>query len=458
MFIPIPGSPNFKNIKDFWKPYPGWAEPKLRSFFHVVFTPTPETRTVAPGKTYTSTLMMGDSQRNFDVDAIQVKMGSVDNHVIKNVTVGTQDNKVTAESIINLQRLVDNENQNKTVTTDCSVLNVLAGRSYKATVDCHGNAQVYPMQYFFLENMPLFDGLYWILNVKHNISPNTMSTTFDGIRMRFDSSSGYGGIKPITLEILQDLLSERRANDDTSTGDVGYEVPTESMFQDSVLEPGEVDQTQLGQGQNTPGLVIALGEVSTVEVVLLPAVQGFVNSKKLQTANGGEPIADTAGKATKREKIMNMNMFIKDVFEPWAVWLKSKYPDLYKQVGITSGIRNFAPVGGSQTSQHFYGQAIDFQIAKSKQDEKLDANYLLLNSIFEWYRLNPDKKYGQILMETNPSNQVWIHWSYQRGSGNKMQRKRMYNHKSISAPMNGFHQVAAVTKTEARMNNFNGTA
>jgi len=84
-----------------------------------------------------------------DVDALEVKYGSTENNIVKNIQVSTQDNKVTAESVINLERLVNNENSNKRVTTDCSMLNVMAGRSYTSTIDVLGNAQIFPMQFFF---------------------------------------------------------------------------------------------------------------------------------------------------------------------------------------------------------------------------------------------------------------------------------------------------------------------
>ncbi|MGG2357461.1 hypothetical protein, partial [Salmonella enterica] len=79
-----------------------------------------------------------------------------------------RDNKVTAESIAMLQSLTDNEDRNKIVTKDCSMLNVMAGRSYTAKLDTLGNAQIYPMQFFFLERMPLFSGLYQIMKVEHS--------------------------------------------------------------------------------------------------------------------------------------------------------------------------------------------------------------------------------------------------------------------------------------------------
>jgi len=204
LFIPIPGNPGYLDVANIWSPSSKLANLQVRNFFHVLFTPTPESRTKTKNADGTS-IAFSDKQKAYNVGSYVIKYGHPDNQIVKNISVGTEDNKVTAESIVNLQRLVDNENQNKKVTTDCSMLPVLAGRSYKATIDVLGNSQVYPMQFFFLENSPLFGGLYQVMKVKHSISPNNMDTSLEGIRMRFSPGSGYGSIKPVTLDTFRAL-------------------------------------------------------------------------------------------------------------------------------------------------------------------------------------------------------------------------------------------------------------
>lgn len=202
LFIPIPGNPGYLNVKDIYSPSREPASIVIRNFFHVLFTPTPESRAKVSNKD--SELSLAKNHEEYKTNSFVIKYGHPDNQIVSNIQVGTDDNKVTAESIVNLQRLVDNENQNKKVTTDCSMLPVLAGRSYKASVDMLGNAQVYPMQFFFLKNSPLFGGLYQVMKVKHTIDPNNMKTSVEGIRMRF-SSDGYGAVEPITLQTFEAL-------------------------------------------------------------------------------------------------------------------------------------------------------------------------------------------------------------------------------------------------------------
>lgn len=206
MFVPFPGDANSDKIDDIYKPHPTYAgDDDIRNYFHVIFTPTPETRTKLSNNEK-EMITDGMDENNFQNSAISIDFGGINNQIIKNINVGTDSTKPTAESILNLQRLVDKENSNHQVSMDCSMLPVYEGRSYVAKVDMLGNSQVYPMQYFYINKMPMFGGLYQIMKVNHTITPNDMSTSIEGIRMRFDTNTkSYGGIPPITLDDFEML-------------------------------------------------------------------------------------------------------------------------------------------------------------------------------------------------------------------------------------------------------------
>ena len=195
MFFPICGNARYNKVTDIFAPQEMMG-PRIGNFFQVMFQPTPESRTLQSNNTDVKQSATKDL-RDFDVQAFPVAFGDPTNKIIKNVQVSTDENKVTAESIVNLQAIVDNENKNRTVTTDCSLLSVFEGRSYKAGIETLGNAQISPMQFFFLENHTIFTGLYQIIKVSHKISPNDMTTDLTGIKMRYGGDS-YGGILPIT--------------------------------------------------------------------------------------------------------------------------------------------------------------------------------------------------------------------------------------------------------------------
>ena len=195
MFIPIPGNGDFNDCTNIFKPQIT-HEVELKNLFYIMFAPTPESRTRLDNKE--AAVLSQSVKTTITEDVLEVQIGSPFNKIFKSIDIETYENKATAESIVNLQRLTDNENQNKKVTTDCSLLPVMEGRSCKTTFEMIGNAQVFPMQYFYLNSIPLFNGLYQILKVNHSITPNDMTTKAQGIRMRFGPGTS-GGVQPITL-------------------------------------------------------------------------------------------------------------------------------------------------------------------------------------------------------------------------------------------------------------------
>jgi len=208
-FVPIPGNGDFNDYLKLFKPHVS-SKVKLQNLFYVMFTPTPESRVKAINEK--NSFLDEDYEVNPNQDAYEVKVGSPDNKIFKGFNVDTFETKTTAESIISTQRATDNDNPSKKIATDCSQLTVMEGRSYKASFDMIGNAQVFPMQYFYLNAIPVFDGIYQVTSVKHEIKPNDMTTTAEGIRMRF-SKGELSGIKPVTLDSLANINVVEETND-----------------------------------------------------------------------------------------------------------------------------------------------------------------------------------------------------------------------------------------------------
>lgn len=458
MFFPIPGNPDYDCISDIFQPVTTVRNPKVGNYFQVLFQPTPESRSLLSDNTNITT---HGNPESFAVQAFPVRFGDPTNKIIKNVTVGTDDNKVTAESVVNLQRIVDNENKNKSVTTDCSLLSVFEGRSYTAKIETLGNAQLSPMQFFYLQNHTIFTGLYQIMKVEHSISPNDMTTNFQGIKMRYGGNSGYGGVHPITLQDFRNAANSiinapfetggsvetGGANAVTSPDGGGVGVEDVSGLSDTV-----VSSVDVGQG----------GEVSTTEIQMPPKVKEFFrNSNRFGTGEDGTPIpanGNPAANLKKSDLIKNMNEFLADRWGPFAEFLEANYPEKKNEYYITSAIRV-----GSATSQHGKGQASDFGIASSDVSLKMRKSYELLNILMQFHRVN-NLHYDQILFETRDSGSVWIHWSYRRNE-QWNQRLRFHNDHTVQgAPMNtkkGSNLSSAVTNlssSEARVNKFNGSA
>lgn len=444
IFIPMPGEPGAFSIDEIFSPHPV-ETPKVKNFFYVQFAPTPESRSTLRNDDNGTMLSASENVRDRMPDALEIKFGSPENQIVKNITVDTSESKATAESIINLQRLVDNENQNKKVTTDCSMLPVMEGRSYKATAEMLGNAQIFPMQFFFLNSMPLFNGLYQIMKVKHTIKPNDMTTSAEGIRMRMDFQTGeFGGIPPVTLETLAELPVNLISAEAPVFGpgdfsnavlDQGVGIDNNLTGTDAAGSSAQIVPVNRNKGASdaVPNTI-----VSTSGILLPPDLRAVRNSIRLtqsSDANGPIPIGDTDKTFTKEVIIQNLNQFITDVLGPFATYLKANYPHLYKNWYFTSAQRNYVPSGGSKISQHQKGQAIDSQIIGGKDiNETMKLNLELMNAILSWYKLNP-VGYDQILWETRKPHSSWIHWSYKRNDA-RLMLLRFKDDKTYTAAVN----------------------
>lgn len=284
MFIPIPGNGDFNDCTDIFKPQIT-NEVELKNLFYIMFAPTPESRTRLDNKE--AAVLSQSVQTTITDDVLEVQIGSPFNKIFKSIDIETYENKATAESIVNLQRLTDNENQNKKVTTDCSLLPVMEGRSCKTTFEMIGNAQVFPMQYFYLNSIPLFNGLYQVLKVNHSITPNDMTTKAQGIRMRFGPGT-TGGVQPITLESFEnkDVVVEELENSPLKSRDAADRPPPAPPEESATVSSGNVDNAN-ALDQCTP----VAGELkeSVVISTIKDAYGGYVKGKfsfisKLETA------------------------------------------------------------------------------------------------------------------------------------------------------------------------------
>lgn len=213
-------------------------------------------------------------------------------------------------------------------------------------------------------------------------------------------------------------MSELERNEDISTNDID---------QQSSVQSG---------GSN---VISPSGSVPVGEIILPPELSNVQNSKVIKKQSMGNSLRDVKDIVSPSGQRLNavdivrdMNQFIQDVLNPFAKWLKSKYPSLYKNWYITSATRGYIPKGGSLTSQHLKGQAIDSQIIGASAKNP-NENIKLLNAILEWYKSNP-VGYGQILFETR-GNSCWIHWSYNRGT-KRLMLARFAEDKTKKTPAN----------------------
>ena len=129
--------------------------------------------------------------------------------------------KETGESLKMMDNIFKNLGANNTPTPKGqNLFEVYQNRSYSCKVTIpFGNMLIQPTQYFELFNIPMFNGLYIILEVSHKISTasNKLETTFLGSRIRRYVSPIV--TKPIIdmLGVYNELTEFGNLDNDTST-------------------------------------------------------------------------------------------------------------------------------------------------------------------------------------------------------------------------------------------------
>jgi uncharacterized protein YcbK (DUF882 family) len=118
------------------------------------------------------------------------------------------------------------------------------------------------------------------------------------------------------------------------------------------------------------------------------------------------------GSVTEAQIFCNLKALAINVLDP----LREKYPNMK----INSGYRNFVPAGGSTTSQHLTGQAVDVSFPDLSRSE-------LYNRCIEAQQLVP---YDQLILEY-ANGPGWLHFSFKM-TGNRKQQFTMNHHKRVS--------------------------
>ena len=135
----------------------------------------------------TSNPLIGGGNGNKDLSnkvmGFNVDFGIPNQNIFESVTLDQSQYQNTAESYKVLQAMADSGGGGATSMASLSLYNVYATRSYTAKITCMGNVVIQPTQYFQLRYLPMFNGPYLITNVEHNITPNNIETSFEGIRV-----------------------------------------------------------------------------------------------------------------------------------------------------------------------------------------------------------------------------------------------------------------------------------
>ena len=117
------------------------------------------------------------------VVAFEVSFGDQYQNIFKGISLDQTSLKNTSESFVVLENLARSESGAGTYNVDVSLFDYYKQASYSCEVTCMGNVMIQPTMYFYLKNIPMFRGTYWITEVSHNIRNNNIETSFKGTRI-----------------------------------------------------------------------------------------------------------------------------------------------------------------------------------------------------------------------------------------------------------------------------------
>jgi hypothetical protein len=121
------------------------------------------------------------------VVAFEVSFGDQNQTMFKSVQLDQSSIKNTSESFKVLERLGNSETGSSTAQVDIGLFDIYRQSSYTCDVTSMGNVMIQPTMYFYLKNIPMFRGSYWITEVNHQIRTGNIETTFKGTRIPIQS-------------------------------------------------------------------------------------------------------------------------------------------------------------------------------------------------------------------------------------------------------------------------------
>ena len=180
------------------------------------------------------------------VVAFEVSFGDQNQGIFKGVTLDQTSLKNTSESYVVLENLARSESGASTYNVDVGLFDYYKQASYKCDVSCMGNVMIQPTMYFYLKNVPMFKGSYFITEVNHSIKSNVITTNFVGTRIPYTSLPDPKDSFVASYRVLFDKISNRAKSilkqvtaSGTTITSVEYEGVKYSTNMGKVNIPGE---------------------------------------------------------------------------------------------------------------------------------------------------------------------------------------------------------------------------
>lgn len=146
------------------------------------------------------------------------------NYIFKGINVNMDSPKVTSVSAQTWENILTKtgaDGSKRIFFHGQDIFSIYSQYSYTCEIEMLGCAQIQPLMYFQLLNIPMWRGTYMIHKVTHSMSPGQMSTKFTGVKMsRYQApfATGYFTVvkKNAQTPLSTDLSDSKKNNDQTT--------------------------------------------------------------------------------------------------------------------------------------------------------------------------------------------------------------------------------------------------
>ena len=286
------------------------------------------------------------TREGYNVPSFGISFGRQNNHIFKNLRV-TMDNPVMTEQAIKATWQIAEMGSGggrKVHFIGQDTFNVFSNYSYTISVEMLGNAQICPLMYFQLMNIPLWRGTYMIYKVVHNMTPGNMITTLTAMKM-----SKYS--KPFNTTFF--AYNPYARVEDNSGSDLDSNCDDANMPQ--VI--GGDNTSEYVNGGVVDGIYGEPGIFTGKSRAEKMAIYG-VGDKKLSPSQAMAQglITNVTFNQSGGTKTLPMNKYIAEDFKAICNEILTKFPEFKLDVGNC-----YRPVNSvsNGVSRHCWGIAVD---------------------------------------------------------------------------------------------------
>lgn len=278
------------------------------------------------------------TREGYNVPSFGISFGRQNNHIFKNLRV-TMDNPVMTEQAIKAMWQIaqlGSGGGRKVNFIGQDTFNVFTNYSYSVEVEMMGNAQICPLMYFQLMNIPMWRGTYMIYKVVHNMTAGNMTTTVTAMKM-----SKYAKPFNSTFFIKNDNLDlDNNSKSGDSSCDDNADCGTSNCNDINVsvdAKPGIFTNKSREQKMRLYGITNTHMSSAQVEKA------GLIIPVTIKTKNGTQTI--------------ELNKYVAEDFKAICAEIAKECPDF--NLLITSSFRRKNSLGGRSISRHCWGIAVD---------------------------------------------------------------------------------------------------